>query len=93
MLLFNSIYMTAKSYQKRNRLYGQLAKYVRQLDRFRGKAWSNKNVRLVDYDHKVLRIAIPNITITGEQRLALDAAKLYAKQKDIKIVISVVMKE
>ena len=92
IISFKSIDLTAKSYQTRNRLYGQLAKYVRQLDRFRGKAWSNKNVRLVDYEHKVLRIAIPNVTITGEQRLALDAAKLYAKQKDIKIVISVVMK-
>ena len=90
MLLLNSIYMMKKSYQTRNRLYGQLAKYVKQLDGFTAKRWSRTVVEVMDYNSKVLHIAIPKVSITGEQKFAFDAVKLYAKERGIKIIVSVV---
>ncbi|SET36665.1 endonuclease toxin domain-containing protein, partial [[Clostridium] polysaccharolyticum] len=87
---FKSIDLTLKSYQDKNKLYGQLARNVRQLEGFSGKVWSEQEVLLKDYDAKVLQIAISKAIITGEQKLAFDAVKLYAKEKGIKIIVTVV---
>ena len=63
------------------------------MDGFRGKTWSEKEIFSMDYDVKILQIAIPKASITGEQKLALDAVKLYAKEKGIKLIFTIVTKK
>jgi hypothetical protein len=82
--------LTLKSYQDKNKLYGQLARNVRQLEGFSGKTWNGSRITMENYDSKLLRIAVPKVTMTGEQKLAFDAVKLYAKEKEIKIIVTVV---
>lgn len=85
-----SIHLSMKTYQTRNGLYNVLAKYIRQLDGFIGKQWNGIEVKAVDYNTKVLQVAVPDFSFTEAQKLALESAKVYASERNIKLVVTVI---
>lgn len=87
---FKSVDLAAKSYQERSKLYSLLTRYVRQLKGFKGKAWNGTTIEEYEYDIKVLRVAIPKMKLTQQQKLAFEAAKIYAQERDIQVTVSVV---
>lgn len=72
-----------------NNLYRVLANDVRLLERFTERKWGEQYVRLTDYDSKILQIVVPKMMITQEQKAALDAVKLYASERNIEVVVTV----
>ena len=93
LISIKSIDLSAKTYQTQSKLYGKLAKDVRALDGFTGKRWAKKVIMEDQYTSKALQIAIPRMTITKEQKMALDAVKLYAEERKIDTIITVVTKK
>lgn len=59
----------------------------------REREWAKIEVTQDQYSSKILQIAIPRMTITEEQKMALDAVKLYAEERKIDTIITVVTKK
>ena len=85
-----SMDLSLKSYQTSNGIFGKILKDASTLKNFTGKAWGDNVIIAAQYDSKVLYLILPDISITSEQMLGLQAAELYIKnQYNIQLLITV----
>lgn len=95
---FKSFDPSLKSYQGTSGMYNKIVRDATTLNKFTGARWgmTTSNPVIIttdDFNSKVLRIVLPNTTITAEQMLGLQAAKLYInKNYNIKLLITIATK-
>ena len=88
-----SMDLSLKSYQTSNGIFGKILKDASALNNFKQKFWAKQTISLADYDSKVLQIILPNMSITAEQMLGLQAAELYINnQYGIQLLITIATK-
>lgn len=81
----------ASSYQTGAGIYNKIVTNARTLSNFQGKRWAGQSVFPgTDFDTRVLRIVLQDISITKDQMMGLQVAELYiSAEYDIQLIITV----
>ena len=85
--------MSLKTYQKPNGIFGKILKDASTLKSFDGKTWDGTTIRASQYDKKVLQIILPDMSISAQQMLELQAAEVYIENEyKIQLLLTVATK-
>ncbi len=85
-----SIDLNAATYQNAARLTYKLNKYINEVAEFDGDVWTGTKVLSSEINGRALSLAVPKGSMTGEQRIAIEAARAWAKSidKPVEIIIT-----
>ena len=87
--------LSLKTYQKTNGIFGKILKDASTLKSFDGKSWSGLRITAKEFDEnkKVLQIILPNMSISAQQMLELQAAEVYIENEyKIQLLLTVATK-
>ena len=88
-----SMDLSLKTYQKPNGIFGKILKDASTLKSFTGKSWANTEIFVGQYDKKVLQIILPNMSISAQQMMELQAAEIYIENEyNIQLILTVATK-
>ncbi len=83
-----SIDLNASTYQSAARLTSALNRYINKLAEYEGSALENLVITNADITSRTLNIAVPRGSVTSVQRIAIDAAKVYAERLGIRLIVT-----
>ena len=81
-----SLDLNAKSYQSGNAVFNRVKGYIDKLVDFKGGRLGDKDIKNVDFDNRVLELAIPE-RATDSQLEQLRRLQEYAQEQNIQLTI------
>jgi hypothetical protein len=78
-----SVDLNAATYQKSSILLSRLNKCMDELEGYPGTNWGGDKIEPSDITRKVLRVIVPQGSMTGVQREAIEAARARAQSKGL----------
>ncbi len=84
-----SVDLNAATYQDFQRLLYKLNKYLTELEAYSGTRWGGDVIVSSEISGKVLRLIIPESSLTAVQREAIKAATRIARSKNIRIIVTI----
>jgi hypothetical protein len=84
-----SVDLNAATYQDYGRLLSKLNKDLTKLDVYSGTRWGGDVINSSDIRGKVLRLIIPEGSMSAAQREAIKAATRIARSKDIRLIVTI----
>lgn len=84
---FKSIDLNAGTYQNAKNLGYRINRYVNDLAKFNGKSYENWSVSGEDITKRVLKLVVPEGSISEAQEAAIDAAVSRARAREIFVVV------
>ena len=84
--------ITAKTYNKRNRMYYTLKGYIDSLSGFVEKRWANETISTGADTKRYLELAIPAVEMTKSQFTQLQKAIKYASdlENPVEIILRII---
>jgi hypothetical protein len=82
-----SIDLNSAIYQDGGRLSTRINTYVDQLSIFDGEVWGDEVIKPADITSRILKLAIPEGSVSTAQQGAIQAAKMRAKSLGVDLMI------